>query len=214
LDRSAVILAFSTPKGFEADKGTLIVDGKPLLARVVNAVEELADEVIVVTASQEQADLYEKLVSPEVRFVVSADAAKGPLAVALCGLEAAKGDYSLLLPFDSPFISSEVVGLLLDLSAGKAAVVPRTPDCEAEPLHTVYNTKQAIEVAKAAMAEGDFEVDALVERLRCIRFISTMVLVQLDADLKTFFRIITPVDLKKIAVLSKPNPHRTKKKKK
>ena len=35
-------------------------------------------------------------------------------------------------------------------------------------------------MAKAAMAEGDFEVDALAERLRCIRFISTMVLVQLD----------------------------------
>jgi molybdopterin-guanine dinucleotide biosynthesis protein A len=211
LDRSVVILAFKTAKGFSEDKGTTQVEGKPLLRRVVDAVEGCTDETIIVTESQEQINLYQKLVSPDVEFIVCSDASKGPLAMALCGLEAAKGNYTLLLPNDSPFISSEVLNLLFDLSTNKAAVVPRSPDSEPEPLQSVYNTTQAIEVAKAAIAEGDYEIEALVERLRCIRYLSTMVIEQLGPELKTFFRVKNPIDFKKAAVLSKPKPKKTKK---
>ena len=59
--KSVVILAFNDPKKFEADKGTLLIDGKALFSRVVDAVEEFADEIIVVTASQQQTDLYRNL---------------------------------------------------------------------------------------------------------------------------------------------------------
>lgn len=211
MDRSVVILALDTAKGFSEDKGITQVDGKPLLRRVVDAVEGCTDETIIVTESQEQIDLYQKFVSPDVVFKICNDAPKGPLVMALCGLEVAKGDYTLLLPSDNPFISSEVVDLLFDLSTNKAAVVPRSPDCESEPLQSVYNTKQAIEVAKAAIAEGDYAVEALVERLRCIRYLSTMVIEQLDPELKTFFRIKTPLDFRKAAVLRKPKPKRAKK---
>ena len=210
MDRSVVILAFETAKGFDQDKGLTQVDGKPLLRRVLDAVEGCTDETIVVTESQKQIDLYQKLVSPDVEFIVCSDASKGPLAMALCGLEAAKGDYTLLLPSDSPFISSEVIDLLFDLSTNKAAVVPRSPDSEPEPLQSVYNTKRAIEVAKAAIAEGDYAIEALVEGLRCIRYLSTMVIEQLDPELKTFFRVITPLDFKKAVVLSKPKPRKKK----
>jgi len=211
LDRSVVILAFDTTKGFSQDKGMTQIEGKPLLRRVVDAVEGCTDETIIVTESQEQINLYQKLVSPDVEFIVCSDAFRGPLAMAVCGLEAAKGDYTLLLPSDSPFISSEVVDLLFDLSTNKAAVVPRSPDSEPEPLQSVYNTKQALEIAKEAVAEGDYAIEALVERLRCIRFLSTMVIEQLDPDLKTFFRVKNPIDFKKAVVLSKPKPKRTKK---
>jgi molybdopterin-guanine dinucleotide biosynthesis protein A len=204
LTKSVVILAFNDSKKFEADKGTLQIDGKALLSRVVDSVEGIADETLVVTTSQQQADLYGKLVPDTVRFVLSENAGKGTLAEALDGFEASNGDYTLLLPYDSPFISTEVVSLLLDLADGKNAVIARTPDCEAEVLHAVYNTKMAIATAKEAMAEGDFYVEALAERLRCVRYLSTMVVEQLDDDLKTFFRVLTPLDIKKTAVLRKP----------
>jgi molybdopterin-guanine dinucleotide biosynthesis protein A len=211
LERSVVILAFETAKGFTEDKGVTQVEGKPLLRRVVDAVDGCTDETIIVTESQEQINIYQKLVPPDIEFVVCNDATKGPLAMALCGLEAAKGNYTLLLPSDNPFISSEVIDLLFDLSTNKAAVVPRSPDSEPEPLQSVYNTKKAIEVAKAAIAEGDYAIEALVEQLRCIRYLSTMVIEQLDPELKTFFRVKTPLDFKKAAVLSKPKPKKRQK---
>lgn len=204
MTKSAVILAFNDSKDFNADKGTIKIDGKALLNRVVDVVELIADEVIVVTTSQQQADLYQSLVPADVRFVVSPNAERGPLMQALDGFEAATGDITLLLPYDSPFVSAEVMGLLLDLCIGKNAVIARTPDCEAEVLHAAYNTKQAIETAKAAIADGNFDLEILAERLRCVRYLSTMVVEQLDDDLKSFFRVLTPLDVKKTAVLSKP----------
>lgn len=212
MNRSAIILANSSSKGFTSDKGILELEGKPLLSYVIDAVEGLVEEIIVVTSSQEQADSYSKLVSSKkVRFAVDASKSKGSLAGALTGFEAANGEYSALLRFDSPFISSEVLSLLLDCCIGKAAVVPRWTDQEIEPLHAVYNTKQAIQATKEALAEDGSDVQTVVEKLRGVRYISTMVIEQLDPDFKTFFYINTPLDLRKATVMGKPR--KTSKKK-
>jgi molybdopterin-guanine dinucleotide biosynthesis protein A len=205
LNRSAIILANGSSKGFTNDKGVLELEGKPMLNHVIDAVEVLVEEIIVVTSSQEQADSYSKLVSSKkVKFAVDTQKSKGPLVGALTGFEAANSEYSALLRFDSPFISSEVLSLLLDCCIGKAAAVPRWTDQEIEPLHAVYNTKLALQATKEALAEDGSDMQTMVEKLRGVRYISTMVIEQLDPDFKTFFYINTPLDLRKAAVMGKP----------
>jgi molybdopterin-guanine dinucleotide biosynthesis protein A len=189
----------------------LKLDNKPLLKHVVDTVKGIAEEVIIVTNSIERADSYAKIVSPKVRFVCDSDGSKGLLGAALAGFETAEGKYSLVLPFDSPFVSQEVVTLLFDCSVGKSAVVARSPDCEVEALHAVYNTRLALEAAKEALAEGEVYVEAIMDRLRGVRFMSTMVIEQLDPDFKTFFRIITPLDLKKAVIMLRPRISTSKK---
>lgn len=204
LDRSAIILAGDSSAKFEGDKGTLDLNGKPLISHVVDVSNDLADEVIVVVNSQKRADLYAEVLSPEIKFVVNDYELKGELAGVLAGFEAAKGEYSTLLPFDSPFVSPEVMNLLFDCCIGKAADIPRSTDMECNPLHAVYHTKQALQAAKEALAENETDVQAMVERLRGVRYMSLMVIEQLDPDLKTFFRVKTSFDLKKAAVMGKP----------
>lgn len=203
MDRSAIILAGGSSVKFEGDKGISELNGKPLISHVVNAVSGLVDEVIVVVSSQERADLYTKVLSPDVSFVVNNYESKGTLVGAIAGFEAAKGEYSALLPFDSPFVSQEVMSLLFDCCIGKAAVIPRSTDMECQPLHAVYCRTQAVEAAKEALAENEFDVQAMVDRLRGVRYMSLMVIKQLDPDLKTFFTIRTPFELKQAAVMSK-----------
>ncbi len=210
MDRSAIILAGGSSSRFNMDKGVLQLGGKPLLNHVVDAVKGLVEETIVVTSSQERVNAYSKIVSSNVRFAVDVGELKGPLVGALTGFEAANGEYSLLLPFDSPFVSREVVSLLFELCIGKAAVVPRWTNMEIEPLHAVYHTRLALEVAKEALAENKLEVRAMVERLRGVRYVSTLVIEQLDPDLRTFFNINTPLDLKKAMALNKPKPRKQK----
>ncbi len=204
MDRSAIILAGDSSKKFDCDKGVLELNGKPLLNHVVDAVQELVEEIIVVTNSQDQADAYAKVVSSKVRFVVNVCEFKEPLAGALTGFEAAQGEYSALLPFDSPFVSQEVLSLLFDCCVGKAATIPRYTNMDIEPLHAVYNTKQALNAAKEALEENQLDIQAMVEKLRGVRYMSMMVIEQLDPDLKTFFSVNTPLDLKKAAVMGKP----------
>jgi len=203
MDRSVVILAGGSSKGFSGDKGVLELAGKPLLRHVVDAVKGLADEIVVATNTQERADVYAKIVPSSVRFVVDSCESKGPLVGALTGFEAAQGEYTLLLPFDTPFICREVVSLLFDCCIGKSAAIPRWTNQQIEPLHAVYQTKKALQAAKKALAQGEFELDALVDELLGVRYISTMVLEQLDSDLKTFFTVNTPLDLRKADVMLK-----------
>ena len=205
MNRSAIILANGSSKGFTSDKGILELEGKPLLNHVIDAVEALVEEIIVVTSSQEQADSYSNLVSSnKVKYVVNLSKPQGSLVGALTGFEATAGEYSALLRFDSPFISSEVLSLLLDCCIGKAAAVPRWTDQEIEPLQAVYHTKQAIQATKEALSEDGSDLQTMVEKLRGVRYISTMVIEQLDPDFKTFFYINTPLDLRKAAVMGKP----------
>ena len=211
MDKSAIILGGGSSSRFSEDKGVLELDNKPLLNHVVDAVKGLVDEVIVVTSSKERVDLYSKIVSSKVRFAVDVCESKGPLIGALTGFEAAEGKYSLLLPFDNPFVSRDVVSLLFELCIGKSAAVPRWTNNQIEPLHAVYQTKQALEAAKKALAENELDMQAMVSKMRGVRYISTLVIEQLDPDLRTFFNINTPLDLKKAMTMIKPRKTRKQK---
>jgi len=203
LDKSAIILAGGTSAGFPQDKGTMLLDNKPLIRRVFEIVESIVDEVIIVTNSQERVDLYAKLLPETAKFAIDNQKEKGPLIGAITGFEAAQGKYCLLLPYDSPFVNEELIALLLDLCMGKTAVVPRNPDNEIEPLCSAYQTKLVLEIAKKVAEEGATDLQTLVENLRGVRYISTMVIEQIDPDLRSFFSVNTPVDLKRAAVMLK-----------
>lgn len=201
MDKSAVILAIDSDHVFSEDKGLLMLNGKPLLLHVVEAVEDIVDEVIIVTCTAEQAKAY-KDVAPDATYVVAES--DDAFAAALKGFEAAKSKYSLLLPFDAPFASGDVLILLFDLCIGKSAVVARTPDNEVEPLQAVYDVKLALDAAGKVQSSGEPALKELVSNLKGVRYVSTLVIEQLDPDCRTFFRVKTPLDLKKAEVMSRP----------
>jgi len=205
LERSAIILAGGMSKEFESEKALMNLEGKPLLCYVVEAVQDIAEQVIVVTDSKEVADAYAKIV-PTADFVVNRTDLKGPLAEAAAGFEVAEGEYSLILPSGSPFVSPELIQLLFELCIGKSAVVPRWTNQECESLHAVYNTQIALQTAKQLLAEGIDDMTELVEKLRGVRYLSTMVIEQLDPDYRSFFTVTTQIALKKAIAMSKPNP--------
>jgi molybdopterin-guanine dinucleotide biosynthesis protein A len=213
LQRSVIILAGRSSKGSNEDSALLELEGKPIIDYIVAAVKRFAEEVIIVTNSQKAADNYSRIVLSEVKFAVNQKDSESTLAQALTGFEAAQGEYSLVLPSGSPFVSMEIVSLLFELCVSKAAVIPRWTNQEIEALHAVYNTQQALEASKAALAEGEVEMEAMVEKLRGVRYLSTMVIEQLDPEFKSFFIVKGLADLKKVLATRKPKPQKTRKKK-
>jgi len=202
------VLAGGSSSRFGEDKGVVKLAGKPLIVHVVDAVRRIVDETIVVTSSAERVGKYEKLVPDCVKFVVDAQESKGPLIGALTGFSVASGKYALVLPFDTPFVSQEVMSLLFELCAGRSAVIPRWPNGQIEPLHAVYHVKAAMAAAEAAVAEGRLDMRGMIERMRGVRFVSTLAIEEFDPELKSFFNINTPLDLKKAAVMIRPRKGR------
>jgi len=213
LERSAIVLVSNSLNESIEDSAFLELNGKPLIDYVVNVVKAFTDEVIIVTNSQQDTEKYSKVVSSEVKFVANQKDSKSPLAQVLTGFEAAKGEYSLVLPSGSAFVSEEIVSLLFELCVGKAAVIPRWTNQEIEALHAVYNTQLALEASRAALVEGEVEMEGMVEKLRGVRYLSTMVIEQIDPDFKSFLVVKGPADLKKALAIRKPKPQKTRKSK-
>ena len=210
MDLSAIILAGDYSRKFEQDSGTLEVSNKPLIRHVIEAVKAIADEIIIVTDSQERAATYAKILGSNVTFVVDSGTVQSFLMGALKGFQKAQGQFSLLLPFDAPFICPEVIKLLFELCPGRSAVIPRWPNAQVEPLPAVYNTQKALEAATIALCDVEADLSDLVVQLKGVRYVSTLVIQELDPELKTFFRVKTPVDFKKAILLGKFKNKKTK----
>lgn len=210
MNRSAIVLAGDLSSRFGQDADFWELNNKPLVKHVVDAVSSVVDETIVVTHSQNNAAKYAEILGSHVKFAVDSGETKSSVIGALAGFELASQKYSLLLSSNAPFVSREIVELLFELCYRRSAVVPRWPNQQIEPLHTVFLTQMALEAAKQAVTEGKLDLYALVEDLRGVRYVSTLVIQELDPELKSFFTVNTLLDLKRAAVIAKPR--KTKKK--
>jgi molybdopterin-guanine dinucleotide biosynthesis protein A len=197
LDKSAIVLAGGFSGRLGQDKGLLQLAGKPLVRHVLDVVGPIVDERIVVVSSEVQAEAYAKVVGSGVSVLVDACDVQSPLVGAVTGFEGARGECAVLLPCDTPLVSRDVVLLLFELCTNRSAVVPRWPNGYIEPLQAVYRTKPALEAARKALAEGKLRVRSVVDGLQRVRYVSTLVLEELDPGLRTFFNVNTLLDLKR-----------------
>jgi molybdopterin-guanine dinucleotide biosynthesis protein A len=197
VNNSVIILAGGSSTRFGQDKGLLQLAGKPLIKHVLDKTRDMADETIVVASSKTQAEKYAKPLGNKAKVIIDADIPEGPLRGAVAGFNWAHGEYSLLLPCDTPFVSSQILQLLLDLCINKNAAVPRWPNGFIEPLQAAYHTKTALKAAEDALEVGRSGLKGMVETLKNVRYVSTIVLKQFDPELRTFFNVNTPLDIRK-----------------
>ena len=198
-----MILAGGFSRRFGQGKGLIDLAGKPLVLHVVDKVSKAVDETLVVVSSSVQKETFETLLDRRTNVVVDKQEAQSPLVGALTGFESAKGEYSLLLPCDTPFISIQIVQFLLDICVNRGAVIPRWPSGYIEPLQATYHTKSALTAAKKSLEQGKLNLRSMISRLREVQYVSTMVLRQMDPKLLTFFNVNTPQDLKRAKSLLK-----------
>jgi molybdopterin-guanine dinucleotide biosynthesis protein A len=203
LERSAIILAGGYSSRLGRDKGLVQLSNKPLVKHVTDKTKDLVDERLVVVSSKVQAERYSNILDEDANVLIDDAGGQGPLAGAAAGFERAKGKYSLLLPCDTPFVSKDILHLLLELCINRNAAVPRWPNCYIEPLQAAYCTRPALEAAKNALLSGKLNLQTMVDKLQKVRYVSTMVLEQLDPRLRTFFNVNTALDLKKAEVMLK-----------
>lgn len=203
MERSAIILAGGFSSRLGQDKGLVQLSNRPLVKHVLDKTKDLVDERLVVVSSKVQAERYSNVLGEHANVLVDDAGVQGPLAGATTGFERAQGKYSLLLPCDTPFVSRDILHLLLELCINRNAAVPRWPNCYTEPLQAVYCTRPALEAARNALLSGKFNLQAMVDKLQRVRYVSTLVLEQLDPRLRTFFNVNTALDLKKAEVMLK-----------
>jgi molybdopterin-guanine dinucleotide biosynthesis protein A len=197
LEKAAIILAGGSSKRIGKDKGLMLLANKPLVRHVIDKVNKIVEEKTVVVSSKAQAESYAKIVGSSVQVLVDENNMQSPLVGALTGFEKTRAKYSLILPCDTPFVSKDVILFLFEICTNKSAVIPRWPNGYIEPLQAVYCTKHALEASKNALSRGKLNMLSMIEELHGVRYVSTLVLQQIDPRLITFFNINTSMDFKK-----------------
>ena len=197
MQKSAIILAGGFSRRFGSDKGLVLLMDKPLVCHVIDKVSTVVDEILVVVSSKEQKKKFKPVVKKTAKLIIDKDDSQTPLVGAIAGFESVNNEYSLLLPCDAPFVSTQIIQFLLDMCTNRNAAIPRWPNGYLEPLQAVYQTKSALTAAKTAFKNGHMNMRSIIDNLKGIRYISTMVLEQLESRPLSFFNVNTPQDLKK-----------------
>jgi len=183
----AIILAGGFSKRLGEEKGLIKLGGKPLILHVLSKIPKNVNEKLVVVSSQNQKETFEKTLGDKAKIVIDVNRVQSPLVGAFTGFQAAHGEYSLLLACDTPFASSQILSLLIECCINKSAAVPRWPNGFIEPLQAAYNTKIGCSSAEESLKNGELNLRSMIARMHNVRYVSTLVLEQLDPKLQTFF---------------------------
>jgi len=196
LKKSAIVLAGGSSKRFGQDKGLNKLAGKPLITHVLDKISNVVNETVIVVSSEAQKRIFENLLKQKARVIVDINKTQSPLVGALTGFENTQDEYSLLLSCDTPFVSTQIALLLLELCINRSAAIPRWPNGFIEPLQAAYRTESAENAARKALENGKMDLQSMIALLKGVRYVSTMVLQQIDLKLLTFFNINMLSDLK------------------
>jgi molybdopterin-guanine dinucleotide biosynthesis protein A len=195
---SVAILAGGQSNRFQQPKPLAIVAGKPLVLHTVEACQTHASEVFLVVHTKEaRAEFAEYY--PEDQIIVDIlQEPICPLVGALTAFKHAKYPYTQLLPCDSPLIQPTFFEILWSMAEGYEAAVPRWPNGWIEPLHSVYHTETAAQVAEQCLANNEIRMRALITALNRVIYLSTNALKWFDPKLHTFINVNSPADLQKL----------------
>jgi len=144
--KSFILLCGGKSRRMGQDKGSMNLNGKPMIIHVIKNLISVADEVVVVLRDKNQVEdyskIFEQLQSNRSKLHIFTDTFedKGPLAGILTGLENIKSDKAMVVPCDSPFVSEYLENKIFQYSSEPEfdAFVPRWPDGKLEPLHSIY----------------------------------------------------------------------------
>jgi molybdopterin-guanine dinucleotide biosynthesis protein A len=203
LGHSAIVLAGGFSTRFGKNKALLQLGTKPLILHVLDRVSSVVDERIIVVNTEQQKNQLQSIVKNKTEIFLDEYKTQTPLAGAYTGFKHTESEHALLLSCDTPFVNTDVARLLLECCVNRSAAIPRWPEGYIEPLQAAYHAKSAAVAAETALEQGKLNMSAMIACLRNVRYISTLVLRQLDPKLYTFFNINTQVDLKRADALIK-----------
>mgnify|MGYP006272774449 CR=1 FL=1 len=154
--RSGVVLAGGYSTRFEgADKALATVDGRPMLARVVDRLAGVVDRVVV-SCRADQRPAFEAALGAvdgtPVEFVLDPEPDGGPLAGLAASLAAVESTYTAVVACDMPFIDPDFVSVLFERAAGHDAAVPELDDGHLQPTQAVYRADALRAVATRRLA--------------------------------------------------------------
>ena len=110
--KSCIILCGGKSSRMGQDKGSMIIQKKPMIKHILSTLNHHINEVIIVLNDNKRIDKYMEFINPEdysykLKFVEDKIKNKGPISGILTGLENISSEYAIVFPnnfIDFPFL--------------------------------------------------------------------------------------------------------------
>lgn len=181
---SGVVLAGGHSRRMGRNKAFMELDGKPLIARVLDRLAQLCDELII---SANDVELYSHLPAKVVADVIPG---RGALSGIHAGLAAMRNETALVVACDMPFLNLPLLRFMTVVAQGFDVVVPRIAEYF-EPLHAIYRVS-CIEPIEKLVADEPRRVVDLYQNVH-VREVTEDEVRLFDAEL-SFFNVNTPAE--------------------
>ncbi|WP_338471094.1 molybdenum cofactor guanylyltransferase [Niallia sp. XMNu-256] len=154
---TGIILAGGKSSRMGTNKALLTIEGKTVIERIVESLEQMVDHIIIVTNHFSD---YEFLQLP---MVEDKQKDMGPLAGIEAGLSASNTEKNLIVACDMPFISIDLGKYLLTLLDHYQAAVPEI-DGQLHPLFAAYR-KQIVPRVAQSLSEKQLRIRQLLHTI-------------------------------------------------
>jgi molybdopterin-guanine dinucleotide biosynthesis protein A len=188
---TSIILAGGKNLRLGRNKALEVIRGKTIIERVFERLEPISSQIVVVT-SWAQFDINLHL-NADVVADIYPD--MGPLGGIYTGLTSSISDVNIIAACDMPFLNTELMQYMADISADYDAVVPRLANKMIEPLHAVY-AKNCISRIDERLAAKKLSIHAFLDEVN-VRYLEEEESRKIDPELISFFNINYQTDLDK-----------------
>ena len=172
---------------YGSNKAFVEIDGVRLLDRVAAVMTSIFRHVVLLTNTPEQ---YAYLHMPMVEDLVKGF---GPMGGIYTGLTTLSDEAGFFVACDMPFLRERLIHHMVDVREDFDAVVPRV-DWMLEPLHALYS-KECRPVLHDAIEHNQHQIVKCLAGMR-VRYVDEEELRLWDPDLRSFFNINKPQDLR------------------
>jgi molybdopterin-guanine dinucleotide biosynthesis protein A len=188
---SVVIQAGGQSSRMGQDKALKLFLGRPLIQRVIERMQPIADEALVTTNRPEAYGFLNLPLFTDLR------PGRGALGGLYTALFSAKHSSVAVAACDMPFANAELFKAASEiLDKEKADIVIARTDEGYEPLHAVYRRETCIPAIEAAIDSEKWRMDAWFPQVR-IRLLTPEEIKRYDPNGSAFLNINTPEDFAK-----------------
>ncbi|MDD4136299.1 MAG: molybdenum cofactor guanylyltransferase [Methanoregula sp.] len=191
--RSAVILVGGEARRANGkEKYFFLYQGTTFIERLVSALRDVVDEIILVARDPEQCRRFHRIEG--VRCITDIRQGIGPIGGLHAGTLAAKGDLVFVSACDMPCLETGVVSYLFTAIGSHDAAIPSWSEDMLEPLHAVYRRDVLLKYLKS---HESYSLRPMIRSLNTL-YIPVDELRPFDPELKTFTNINKLEDLERI----------------
>jgi molybdopterin-guanine dinucleotide biosynthesis protein A len=198
---TSVILAGGKSRRLGRRKALESVGGRSIIERAVEQLKPLTGQILVVTSREQFGFPF----ACQAEILADLYPGKGPLGGIFTGLLASQSSQCLVVACDMPFLNTELLQYMIELSYDFDMVIPRLGEGMLEPLHAIYS-KNCLGNIRSQLESDELKAYSVLNAMR-VRYVERSECEKFDPQLLSFFNVNCQPDLDQAVMLASTNGH-------